>query len=421
MVARARGNSRSDVLTMLELHPNLDMEQPCPRCGELLAARGWYTPGMRTFAKLHCVRCDRAFVGDLSVGGSINYEMLLDAATGDVFGGEGAPWLKNWLLRGFKARTADPPPMQIERFRPLRRALLLNCLDVLYGHSLLKLLNAQHHLDEHADFDLLLLIPRCLRWLVPEGVAEIWTIDIPLTDGWFWNDGLDRELHERVADCKSLHVSRALSHPAPEDVDIERFSRVRPFDVDGWPRQPVRPVVTYIWRDDRRWGLPLHPHDQATRGMEFAKRLRTDWPNLDFAVAGIGRDTPLPEGLVDLRLSRPSDDDERELCRRYAASHIVVGIHGSNMLLPSAHAAATIDLMPEDRWGNVTQDIIFRNSEPREAAFRYRFVPASISAEELAVMASSLLRAHTEHARICWGAGCRHASYERHAKALISR
>jgi hypothetical protein len=136
--------------------------------------------------------------------------------------------------------------------------------------------------------------------------------------------------------------------------------------------------------------------------------MQSEWPSVDFAVTGLSAATGLPSHVIDLRTDSSDEATERALCRRYAASHLVMGIHGSNMLLPSAHAGATIDLMPPDRWGNVTQDIIYRPTEAREASYRYRYIPASVTPPELAQIATALLRRHSEHARICWNEGCRH-------------
>ena len=69
--------------------------------------------------------------------------------------------------------------------------------------------------------------------------------------------------------------------------------------------------------------------------------------SLDFAVAGLGTPEGLPNKILDLRFSEVTV--ERALCDRYAQSHVVVGVHGSHMLLPSAHAGAVIELMPEER------------------------------------------------------------------------
>jgi hypothetical protein len=37
--------------------------------------------------------------------------------------------------------------------------------------------------------------------------------------------------------------------------------------------------------------------------------------------------------------------------------HIVIGVHGSNTLLKSAHVGSMIELVPHNRWSNMGEDI----------------------------------------------------------------
>ena len=72
----------------------------------------------------------------------------------------------------------------------------LNCLDTLYGHGLLKLLNAQHYLEQCPEMELVVLVPHYLRWMVPEGVAEVWTLDLPVRRGVEWNDWVAQKIRQ---------------------------------------------------------------------------------------------------------------------------------------------------------------------------------------------------------------------------------
>ena len=68
------------------------------------------------------------------------------------------------------------------------------------------------------------------------------------------------------------------------------------------------------------------------------------------------------------------------------------------MLLPSAHAWATIDLMPNERWPNMAQDILYQASgdDVRMTSWRYRFLPIRTSIKQVALVAkSTLLHAKT--------------------------
>ncbi|HEX2092499.1 MAG TPA: hypothetical protein VHG28_08870 [Longimicrobiaceae bacterium] len=322
----------------------------------------------------------------------------------------------DYLRDSYAARVSTPVGFEEERFRPLRRPILLNCLDWVYGHALLKLLNAQYYLDRPEEFDLVLLVPRFLRWMVPEGAATVWTVDLPLSRGAEWNDWIASEIRRRLEPLGECHLSFAFSHPHPEDFRIERFTRVAPFPLGAWAERASCPTVTYIWREDRGWGpapgrslaaragrglrrlagLPPVVNRTLDQVVAMAEHLRALLPSLDFAVAGMGRGRALPEWILDLRSARADEAIERAWCERYARSHVVIGVHGSHMLLPTGHAGAMIQMVPENawdnRWGNLIQDVLVRGDDVREALFRYQFLPTDTMPEKVATIAASLIR-----------------------------
>ena len=101
--------------------------------------KDWWIPGMRMLAVLSCTRCTRQFYGDLPAGHGLYYPMLLEASTGRVHDTQGVPWFADSLRDSFARHIDEKVPFEEEELRPIRKPLLLNCLDQLYGHSLLKL------------------------------------------------------------------------------------------------------------------------------------------------------------------------------------------------------------------------------------------------------------------------------------------
>ncbi|MEJ0032581.1 MAG: hypothetical protein WDO15_20475 [Bacteroidota bacterium] len=53
-----------------------------------------------------------------------------------------------------------------------KEVVVLNTLDFLYGHVLLKLYNYQYYLRK--DVGLVVIIPRAFEWLAPAEASEIW-------------------------------------------------------------------------------------------------------------------------------------------------------------------------------------------------------------------------------------------------------
>ena len=414
---------------MIRLKPSLETLSPgCPKCRSALAGEGFLITGMRNLADLRCSQCGGEFYGDLPSGQALFTPILLDKESGAVFDKYNAPWFSGWLADAYRERSREPLGFETRKFSPIKnKVIVLNCLDALYGHSLLKLLNAQHYLDHRPDFSLLVIAPPFLEWLLPEGIAEAWIVDLPLRRGTVWNDWLAGEIAERLEAFAEVFLSVAFSHPHPEDFDIERFTRVKPFALENFAASAGHPVITFSWREDRLWesknslkaadfaklkrlfgSIENRLVEQTRKIVQFAEALRKEFPALDFAVAGLGKTGGFPAFIKDLRLTELNAAAERRWCARYAASHAVVGVHGSNMLLPSAHAGSVVELLGEDRQGNFLQDILLRGAgDAREMLFRYRFAPPSTAPEDLAQIISNLLR-YEDFRRLMSPEFCRH-------------
>jgi len=102
-------------------------------------------------------------------------------------------------------------------------------------------------------------------------------------------------------------------------------------------------------------------------------------PNLNCGVAGVGTSYEFPDWIADIRFDAPSKAEERQLCERYAKSHVVVGAHGSHLALPSAHAGATVQVINAAKRDNMLTDLILHPAGQKETLFRYRVLPAVVS------------------------------------------
>jgi hypothetical protein len=201
-------------------------------------------------------------------------------------------------------------------------------------------------------------------------------------------------------------LSLAYSHP--REVDIATFTGIERHDFKA-----NRFRITFIWRDDRPWwsgdllrraARRIKPLRvlllwQNFRVRRLFSRLRRHYPQATFTVAGLGTSTSFPGWIDDRRIDRFNDELEQETCRLYAESRLVIGVHGSNLLLPAAHAGMLIDLMPNDRWGHIAQDVLYQTypdddretEDSRMISWRYRYLPLDVSTKSLFVIAQCML------------------------------
>jgi hypothetical protein len=354
-------------------------------------------------------------VRDLPVGHAAFSPFTVDLEKREV---DGKDEVTAWLWRPFLNSLLNPDPAPVAFSREVlherKQAIIINCLEWMYGHCLGKLLYAEQYIREYPDHAIIVLIPAFLRWLVPEGVAEIWTAKLSLKQ----MPGFYPDLHRQItAECARFdRILLAEVCDFPRGFDIQNFTRVQPHQFTGEAR-----VVTFIWREDRPWvsGLSwrflrklrsrrLLLESQNRRIRRFFDQVRKVEPKVTCCVAGLGRSTTFPDRIEDLRVDSFTDETERRIARRYAESRVVIGVHGANMLLPSALAGATIDLMPIGKWDCLPLDVLPNETDPLMALFRYRFVPVDTDPDTLVQITLPLLNRYHDFRKLFNDDGASH-------------
>jgi hypothetical protein len=392
---------------MIRIKPTIDHRSQCPNCAAALEPGEILWQGIHVCVRSTCKQCGHRIAGDLPVGHAIDGMYQVDLDTLRLVGpDERRVWFGEPLLQSLRSPKSDAVPFRVVKFAEAANVVIVNCIDYLYGHSLLKLLNVERHLREAPELGVVVIVPAFLAWLIPDGVAEAWIADIPLSRAQNFYPDLDKKIRSECDRFETVFVSRALSHP--RHFDLVRFTKISRHDFHADRRR-----VTYIWREDRTWESrpfaaavlrrlrlgKLLAWSQKRKVVSLFEQMRKSIPDAAFGVAGLGTSGRFPSWIEDHRVSKYSEEIERRHCELYAASRLVIGVHGSNMLLPSGLSGLTIDLMPEDRWGNFGQDILYQVSDSRMASFQYRFLPISVSVQTLAAIAVRQMLDYEEFAR----------------------
>jgi len=383
---------------MVQIKPLEECSVVCLGDGEKIQADALCWQGIHVGVIRHDMAGAARLFRDLPVGHSAHWGYEIDLHAQRLVGPHGVEWLSHPLFNSLTHPSSDRIVVKREILRPERNVIILNCLDMMYGHCLLKLLNASRHLEDNPERGLVVLIPSFLRWLVPQGMAEIWSVPLSLKAMKEYYLDLDHQIQSFCEDYDSIWLSEAFSHPSR--FRIQDYTRILPHDFtkeENW--------VTFIWREDRLW-LPHYTAKklrkaglqswalawQTRKIVKLFQEIRRRFPETRFAVAGLGVAGSFPKWIADCRVASFDEVSERTTARLYSDSRIVIGIHGSNMLLPSGLAGMTIDLMPGDKWQCLPEDILFQEPDPRIAAFRYRFIPVSTGLATTAQLATSMLQ-----------------------------
>src|SRR4051812_5857419 len=305
----------------------------CPRCERPLDVHELHFPGSRSVLEGDCGGCRHRYLQDLPTGHGVRYPGSVDLTTGETWG----QWVEAELVGGGGHPDGHRVSLEADIRQPAANPVLLNCLDFVYGHALLRLFNATRHIDQ-SDEDLVLLIPDALSALVPDGAAEVWTVHEPLTRLRGWLLDLDERVAAELDRFERCTLSPAFAHPHPSTFELERFTGTLP------ARRQGEPSIAFVLREERLWGRDAD--DQARLIEETWRLLAERVPSAGAAIVGVGTPRTWPAGIDDFRKERRDVACEREWLGLLSGADLAIGVHGSNMLLPSGLSRATIELLP---------------------------------------------------------------------------
>lgn len=392
---------------MIQIKPSISINYTCHICGSRLSNKNVLWQGIHVCVETVCIKCANEYVIDLPIGHAFFEPYVINKKKWKTIGRVGPSYL--WFGRTLEESLANPKKEKIifktERFKKFNDVVILNCIDYLYGHSLLKLLNTEKLLGRSKNLGVIVIIPKFLRWMVPKGVAEIWEVNIPLVNARNYYLDLNEKINKELVRFGKVYLSRAHSHP--RELNISSFTGVPTHD---FKKKFYR--ITFIWREDRTWfssdivsyllkkfnflfPLIVWQNVKVTR---LLMKIKSRLPDAQITVAGLGKTTNFPSWVDDLRVKHFDSKAERKLCVVYSESRLIIGVHGSNMLLPSAHAGMMVNLVNSWRLSNIAEDVIYPSGhlDLREISYRYRYYPIEISISSLSQHGSSMVSDHNK-------------------------
>lgn len=393
---------------MIQIKPVIPRNITCD-CGGIYDFSELLWQGLHICEELKCDSCNKIRIDSLPVNQSEIEQYSYYPASGTVINSEGDTVPDNWF--NLKLKTIKNPvernvELNVDVFKKYDEVIILNTLDYIYGHSLLFLFNLQRIIRIEKDKGIIVIVQPMFKWLIPKNdIAEIWTVKLGFKAFNNYYPNLSVKINSELERFQKVWLSRGHLLPTNENIDIEKFTGVKPYN---FLNSPSKPFITFVWREDpdRLWirniyllkgfkklgiSVLLKPIQYLRVLLFFRLLKRKLGTQFIYSVAGLGKSGRFPSFINDHRVVFFNEESEKKLCSIYAESVLIIGIHGSGMLLPSAHSGMTICLMPSKRWGNFEEDILLTENDARLALFQKRIVPLNICILDLCDMAVDML------------------------------
>jgi transcription elongation factor Elf1 len=340
---------------MIELKPNINRLSgyyECPECGGEVFISDFIINGMRNLADLKCKECQSEFLADLPTVFGIVYQTIINKNKLEIKETQGRDWAKE-LLESYKNQIDEALKISHEVREEKKDIILINCLDACYGHSLWKILNSNRYIEKFGkDYGICLMIPFQLHHLIPEGVSEVLEFYLPFKKYGKWFNAINQKIHELVASKTSCYLAVNHYSHIPQSYNISKFPIL---NQKVFPQKDYKTIV-FLYREDQRiWGVNLW---QQKRNIEKLFRyLKNYYPNLRFLLIGVGKRKKFNKEIVDLREEKFDIELEKKWIEEYKIADCLIGVHGSNMNLPSVLAKNMINLVPEYKYSNALEDM----------------------------------------------------------------
>jgi len=395
---------------MWSLKPYKSPPSTCPGCNSKNEGFNEYIfTGVNILGKGVCSTCGMSYYHNWPIGHGAHFPISFNDNGIARYPEKAAQWLANPLIKSMKQDLRIEASVKRQVRKSISQALLLNCLDPCFGHVLWKLFNASRYGDIALPQGLVVLIPANCSWLVPDYVAEIWSVEVSMSSLNYQVLSVDKFIREVSQGFESLSLLPVATHIDHTVVDLRQFLPVKPFRLKDFYHKPA--CFTLIWREDRFW-LRSEPerwfslavlkfsvkwlrswliYRQLKKMTKLVECIREEMPSARFKVTGLGTQGVFPEYIEDLRQQKISEQWEKKWCQTYADSQLVIGIHGSNMLIPTGLSAGFIELLPRHKIPFITEDILLKHP-PRLQMFLGRHLDLFTSSKIIAQHAVSVFR-----------------------------
>ena len=338
--------------------------EACSYCAKPLILNDFYFYGWRNLYECRCTKCKANFLIDMPIFSGIPYPAIYDKKKGVInnvasWWGEPLENISSKLLE--KVIVND-----IKTNKQNNKLIIFNLLDFVFGHSFMRLERLTYYIDnqDFKEYDFLVLVPSQLRYLLSkfEDTISIVEIKASFSKYKYFYANIDKEV-KKITHNYSNVFCEMLKYPQQEFIKLENLH----LPINKWVKDIKKIVIVY--RKDRVIGVTNRAQ------FIFYKKLISMVNKLDIEIFMIGdKDTYFFNKVNDLRVVE-FDKNTDILWNETCSGAITIGVHGSNMLIPSLCSAYNLEFVSYDKLYNFGQATAFLESmNQQETIQKYRYI-----------------------------------------------
>jgi len=237
---------------MIELKPSILPRIQCKVCRSDVIDNQILFQGIHVLQDCTCSNCGIDFYQTLPIGHDMHFPIQFSKNGEKSFYD---PKVKQWhvdpLINSLKFKSTEGVEIKRKVIKSVKRVIILNCLDSCFGHFLYKIYNAPSIIEKYPESGLIILLPSKFEWLVPEGTAEIWSVNLSLNQCKTFIQGLDEFVKEKFKDYDEVLLSQSPYLNPYKYFRINHLIKSQSFDLAKFKEHPL--TVTFVLREDRFW------------------------------------------------------------------------------------------------------------------------------------------------------------------------
>lgn len=270
------------------------------------------------------------------------------------------------LLKNYKKKLNNVKTT-IEFFgeKKKEKCLIVNTLDNAYGHSLFKIFGLINIFkNHHKEYDIIVLTFPQFSYMIPEEFNKI-IINKSFNEMNIYTN-ISNLIKKITNKYKEVEIAINSTYP------LER-NKIKKYFFNEYIKETNQKKIVYIYRKEykRSWGVFL----EKRRVKALFKKLKSKYSNeYEFYIIGDYDGGDFEEYIIDKRVKKYNKKSDVEWISILNEAELVIGVHGSHMILPSLLAKKVLDLLPRFKYSHIGEDIFVENMQTNLLMKKIQFI-----------------------------------------------